>query len=126
MKRLHPDDRLTLIEALIEDDLDQIRNNGTKSVSSIFRNGIPGYTHMPDDVLLEIAADKDVPVGHLRVTNAEEEEHDYLACWEIDVSGPTPRDAAFRARYLQRPDGTATVFDITHEKDGTTRVDLMA
>ena len=46
--------------------------------------------------------------------------------WEIDVDADTPREAVEEAfRIMQRPDTTATVFDVTDETGDTHRVDLM-
>jgi len=45
--------------------------------------------------------------------------------WEVDVDADGPREAAEEALRMQRnPESTATVFDVTNERE-TVRVDLL-
>lgn len=131
MKRLSRDDRQRLIEMLIDDDIASIRNDGASSVRGIFENGIVGYANMPDDVLLELASEgvRGLDIGGIEVIEDPSPEKEYRVLWEIDVSAPSPRDAALRARYFQRPDSSACVFDVRDPdsepgQDEYIRVDL--
>lgn len=126
MKRLSTINREKLIDRLICDDLCGIKSNPTVIEDSMLRFGLVGYDTMPDDVLLELAGDKSLECADIEVLENDEPVNDYLVQWEINVSAPTPKDAAVRARYYQRPDSSATVFDIFDDAGNTTRVDLIS
>lgn len=111
MKRLSQEDRETIIDRLVAQDIESIRQDPS-GAGSAFRNGITGYANMPDDTLLEIAEDLNTKLDDISITETDDPEQEYLVQWNINVSAPTPRDAAIRARYFQSPGTTATVFDI--------------
>lgn len=119
-------EREKLIDALVSQDV-QLIQTGQISLDSFLREGWVGYGTLPDDLLLERARaeDSDIDLEDLGVTPTPQGGmNDYRVTWEIDLSATSPKEAAKRAMYFQRPQSTAHVFVVTDSYGTAVQVDL--